>query len=85
MLPKMTNFSIYIRFGVVVSPQKVDKDKLIYSQSMDTPDGLLKSTYTSGKSYKHFALVKYNSRLIITSKMFILTTLESSFTCIEAL
>ena len=29
------------------------------------------------KSYKHFALVNYDSRVVITWKLLILTTLES--------
>ena len=31
----------------------------------------------SGQSYKHFTIVNYNSRVVITSKLLILTTLES--------
>ena len=31
----------------------------------------------SGHSYKHFTLINYDSRLVITSKLLILTTLES--------
>ena len=33
----------------------------------------------SGQSYKHFTLVNYNSKLIITGKLLIFTTLESQF------
>ena len=32
---------------------------------------------TNGQSYKHFTLLNYDSRLGITSKLLILTTLES--------
>ena len=38
---------------------------------------------TRGRSYKHFMLVNYNSRLVMISKLLILTTLE--FTSVEAL
>ena len=31
----------------------------------------------SGQSYKHFMLVNYDSRVVITSKLLILTTLET--------
>ena len=32
--------------------------------------------HTSAQSYKHFTLVNYDSRLVITSKLLIRTTLE---------
>ena len=38
-----------------------------------------------GQSYKHFTLVNYDSRLVITSKLLILMTLESLVTSVEAL
>ena len=38
---------------------------------------LSSSVQASGQSYKHFMLVNYDSRVIITCKLLILTTLES--------
>ena len=35
------------------------------------------NSVTSGQSFKHFTLVNYNSRVVITSKLLILRTLES--------
>ena len=32
---------------------------------------------TSGQSYKQFTLVNYDSRVVVTSKLLIFTTLES--------
>ena len=36
------------------------------------------------QSYKHFTLVNYDSRVVITSKLLILKTLELKFTSVEA-
>ena len=36
-----------------------------------------KSFAISGQSYKQFTLVNYNSRVVVTSKLFIFTTLDS--------
>ena len=47
---------------------------------MDVRNGCLcdgTNIVTNGQSYKHFTLVNYDSRLVITSKLLILTTLES--------
>ena len=40
---------------------------------------------SKGQSYKHFMLVNYDSRAVITSKLLIFMTLESQFTLVEAL
>ena len=42
-------------------------------------------TSSSDQSYKHFTLVNYDSRVAITSKLHIFTTLELYFTLVEAL
>ena len=39
----------------------------------------------SGQSYKHFTLINYDSRVVITSKLLIIKTVESSLTSVEAL
>ena len=39
----------------------------------------------NGQYYKHFILVNYDSRLVLTSKLLILMTLELLFTSIGAL
>ena len=37
----------------------------------------VKSVLNSGQSYKQFALINYDSRVILTSKLLIFTTLDS--------
>ena len=38
-----------------------------------------------GQSYKHFALVNYDSRVINTSKLLIFTTVETQITIVDHL
>ena len=46
---------------------------------------IYKSLFFLCQSYKHFTLINYDSRVVITSKFLILMTLESQFTNVEGL
>ena len=50
-----------------------DDDRLLQFLSKKFIAG---NSVTSGQSYKHFTIINYNSKIVITSKLLILTTLE---------
>ena len=47
--------------------------------------GLNSDLLINGLSYKHLTLVNYDSRVVVTSKLLILATIESYFMNVEAL